>query len=419
MHFIVQGGKKLHGEITVSGSKNAATPIIAATLLTDRECILENVPRIGDVLVILDLLASMGSEVQWLDAHTVSVINKNVDPGKINQKLFGRIRSSILLVGPIIARFKKFTFAIPGGCLIGARPIDAHLNAFKELGAEVLHDEKTGMYTVSLDKPTAKHLTLREQSVTATENVLMFGAKHPLSIRLSATEPHVEDLSRFLLKLGVSITGIGTPNLETKPGATPQKEIRHRIIPDPIEVGTFVILAAATKSRLTISPVIPEHLDAVLEKFREMGIVFELTGDTLSVVGSASHLTAAKVDTRPYPGIPSDLQPLFGVLATQAQGTSLIFDTLYEGRLKYIDALKKMGAEATILDPHRALITGPSVLQGTEVQSLDLRAGATLLIASLIAKGESILGDAEQIDRGYEAIDERLIRLGADIKRIP
>jgi UDP-N-acetylglucosamine 1-carboxyvinyltransferase len=419
MRLIVNGGKKLHGEIRVAGSKNATTPIIAATLLTDTPCVLENVPRIQDVLVILDILKSMGSKIRWLDEHTVEIVNDDINPRAIDQKLFGRIRSSILLVGPLLARFKEITFAIPGGCLIGARPIDAHLAAFKELGADVLHDEKTGQYRLSLSEPRAHTLTLREQSVTATENLLMFGARYPLTIKLAAMEPHVEDLSHFLMELGVRIEGVGTHHLETfPPQKLSPKNVRHRIIPDPIEVGTFVILAAATKSRLKIKPVVSDHLDAVLEKFREMGIIFELQDAELSVIGSASHLVAAKIDTRPYPGIPSDLQPLFGVLATQAQGTSLIFDTLYEGRLKYIDSLQKMGAEATILDPHRALITGPSVLQGTEVQSLDLRAGATLLIAALIAKGESILGEAEQIDRGYELIDERLRNLGADIERV-
>ncbi len=418
MRFIINGGKKLQGNISVAGSKNAATPIIAATLLTAEPCVLENVPRIRDVLVILDILKSMGSKIAWLDPHTVQIINDDINPLAIDQKLFGRIRSSILLVGPLLARFKEITFAIPGGCLIGTRPIDAHLLAFTELGAVVEHDEKTGRYKLTLTEPRTQAITLQEQSVTATENLLMFGARYPLTIGLAAMEPHVEDLTRFLVKLGVRVDGAGTYRVKTSP---PEKfferPVRHRIITDPIEVGTFIVLAAATKSRLKISPVIPDDLDAVLGKFHEMGIVFEIKNDELSVTGSASHLTAAKIDTRPYPGIPSDLQPLFGVLATQAQGTSLIFDTLYEGRLKYIDALKKMGAEATLLDPHRALVTGPSVLTGTEVQSLDLRAGATLLIASLIAKGESILGDAEQIDRGYEMIDERLKAIGADIMR--
>lgn len=419
MKFVIKGGKKLEGVVNIYGSKNAATPLIAATLLTEKPCILGNVPKIGDVFTMLEILKSLGGEISWLDEHTVRIANKNIDPTRLDQRLVCKIRSSILLIGPLIARFGKAVIATPGGCHIGARPIDTHLDSFRALGANIDFDQKQGLYQISLDSPAGKEVILREASVTATENLLMMGTRHSLTIKVAAIEPHVVALGNFLGKLGAKISGLGTHRISLKPADYPPKdELRHEIINDEIEMGTFAILGAATKSKIAIQGIIPEHLDLVLEKLREMGVVYEVKNNMLIINGPVGNLKAAKIESRMYPGIPSDLQAIFGVLATQAQGSSLIFDTLYEGRLKYIDELKKMGAEATILDPHRALISGPRVLTGTVVDSLDLRAGATLVIAALIAKGESVLGNAEQIDRGYERIDERLRALGADIKRI-
>ncbi len=418
MKFIINGGRTLQGEIKVSGSKNAATPVIAATLLTKVPCILSNVPRINDVLTMLEILKKMGSRQRWLDEHTIEIINDNIDPAQLDQNLVCKIRSSILLVGPLLARFKKVVFATPGGCHIGSRPIDTHLESLKTLGASVEFDDKSGLYTIILEKNSVQEVVLREASVTATENLLMLGAKYPLLIKVAAMEPHVGCLGAFLSNLGAEFSGLGTPWITTKPNNDQTKAIKFSIINDEIEMGTFAILAAATKSKLVIKGIIKNNLDLVLEKLREMGVVFEIDSDRLTVNGSASNLKAAKIETKIYPGIPTDLQAPFGVLATQAEGASLIFDTLYDGRLKYIDQLKKMGAEATILDPHRALIKGPTVLHGTDIESVDLRAGATLVIAAMIAKGTSTVGGAEQIDRGYELIDERLRALGADIKRI-
>ena len=419
MKFIINGGKSLKGEVAIFGSKNAATPVIAATLLTESPCVLENIPRVSDALTMLEILKSMGSEQSWIDDHTLRIANHNIDPKRINQNLVCKIRSSILLLGPLLARFGKVELATPGGCQIGARPIDTHLEAFKALGAEVLFDDKSGLYRIVLDGEPSTEVVLREASVTATENLLMLGFKRPLTIKIAATEPHVVCLGSFLENLGASIEGLGHHIIKIKPA--PQKlskELKFSIINDEIEMGTFAILGATTKGKIAIKGFVPDQLNLVLEKLKEMGVVFSIDGNCLLVNGPACNMKAAKIEARVYPGIPSDLQALFGVLATQAHGTSLIFDTLYEGRLKYIDELKKMGADATILDPHRALIKGPAVLHGTIVQSLDLRAGATLVIAALVAKGESVLGGAEQIDRGYERFDERLRALGADIKRI-
>ncbi len=422
MRFVIYGEQHIGGEIRVNGFKNAATPIIAATLLTKNTCVLKNVPRIGDVLTMVDILKSCGSEIKWLDDHVLEIKNENIDPGRINQRLVKQIRSSILLVGPMLARFKKFRFAVPGGCKIGSRPIDTHLEAFERLGAKVDFDKDTALYEVSLGHPAANKICLKEFSVTATENLLMLGAAYPLEIRLAACEPHVEDLGEFLVKaLGIKIAGLGTHALIVQPPATVEKRIvEYQIINDPIEAGTFAILAATTKSKMTIRGAMARHLDAPFEKLKEFGVDLKFTGDdTLLINGKNSFLRAAHVQTLPYPGLPTDLQAPFGVLATQAVGQSLIFDTLYPSRLGYINELKAMGADAEILGPHRAVINGPTALRGAEITSLDLRAGATLVIAALVARGKTVIGDIEQIDRGYENLDDRLRALGADINRLP
>ena len=419
MKFIINGGKHLKGEVSVRGFKNSATPIIAATILNKGKTILDNIPRIGDVLTMLDILKSCGSKQRWLDEYSIEIDNSEFSPESIDQVLVKKIRSSVLLVGSMLARFKKFKLATPGGCHIGARPLDTHLEAFKEMGVKISFDEKRGLYNLVLNEIKENKIILKEISVTATENLLMFGADNNLEIRLAATEPHVVDLCRFLEKLGVGISGAGTNFLLIKKRKSlAAKKISHKIINDPIEAGTFAVLAAATKSNILIKGCDPEFLDAPIMKLRDFGVSFDVGDNFIRVNGKASVLKAAKIQTLPYPGFPTDLQAPFGVLATQAKGSSLIFDIMYEGRLKYINELKKMGADAVILDPHRAIITGPTVLEGAEIESLDLRAGATLVIAALLAKGKSVIGNIEQIDRGYEKLDERLAKLGAEIKRL-
>ncbi len=419
MKFIINGGKHLSGQIDIKGFKNSATPIIAATVLSKSKIILENIPKIGDVLTMLDILKSCGSKQRWLGDYSIEIDNSDFSPEHIDHILVKKIRSSVLLVGPILARFKKFKLATPGGCHIGARPLDTHLEAFKEIGAKIDFDEQSGFYNLELKDVDKHEIILKEISVTATENLLMFAAYNSLEIRLAASEPHVVDLCRFLEKLNVSISGVGTNFLKVKRITVEKNEqIIHKIINDPIEAGTFAVLAAATKSDILINGCDPEFLDAPIMKLKDFGVAFSVNKNSIRVNGKASVLSAAKIQTLPYPGFPTDLQAPFGVLATQAKGSSLIFDIMYEGRLKYINELKKMGADAVILDPHRAIINGPTVLEGSEIESLDLRAGATLVIAALLAKGRSILGNIEQIDRGYEKLDERLIAIGAEIQRI-
>ncbi|MBI4992091.1 MAG: UDP-N-acetylglucosamine 1-carboxyvinyltransferase [Candidatus Harrisonbacteria bacterium] len=417
MKFIINGGKALDGDIRVGGCKNSATPIIAATLLTDQTCILHNIPRIGDVLVILEILKSIGSRQKWLSGHSIEIDNSDINPEKLDQNLMCQIRSSILLVGPLLARFGKVSFVTPGGCKIGSRPIDTHLEAFRDLGAIVEFDDGSGIHTIFLKNFKNDRVCLKEFSVTATENLLMLAKAHPFAIALAAIEPHVLDLIDFLAKLGVTVAGDKSHTFKVNSGKGLSGAIEHTIINDPIEAGTLAVLASATRSNINIVGVEESHLELPLRKLKEFGVVFNLRGSVLGIDGMRSGLHAAKIQTLPYPGLPTDLQAPFGVLATQAKGSSLIFDIMYEGRLKYIDELRKMGADAVILDPHRAIINGPTVLHGAEIQSLDLRAGATLVIAALVAKGQSAIGSIEQIDRGYEKFDERLRELGADIIR--
>lgn len=423
MKFIVNGGVELEGEIKVLGSKNAATPIISATLLTSRPCIINNVPKIGDVITMLSILESMGGSVNWLGPHTVRIVNRELDPQKIDMHLVRRIRSSLLLIAPILARFGNFSIGTPGGCHIGVRPLDAHLEAFKELGAIANYDETNDIY--KLKKPKygwGNKVILKEFSVTATENLMMLGATMPsLKVGLAAAEPHVQNLGGFLNILGAKITGLGTHDFKisgSKKLNDSKREVNFNIINDPIEAGTFMVLGALAAKQLVIKNAPLRHLVAPILKFKEFDADFYIENNNIIVKNSLKKIRSAKVQTLPYPGFPTDLQAPFGVLATQSKGETLIFDTLYEGRLRYIKELVKMGARAKILDPHRAIIFGRTPLHGATIKSLDLRAGATLVIASLIAKGETILHDAETIDRGYEKLEERLRLIGADIKRI-
>lgn len=414
--FVINGGKKLNGEVRVHGMKNAATPIIAATLLTEGECIIDNVPQIDDVRKMVEILKSLGAEADWSGEHQLTISCRNVSLKSIDQAKIKSMRSSVLLLGPLLARFNQVQISEPGGCIIGKRPLDTHFHAFRLLGAEV--DYKNDYVDIKAKGLRGTTIILPEFSVTATENALMAAclADGTTKIKLAAAEPHVQDLIDFLEKMGAKISGRGTHELVVR-GVKKLSGARHALIPDQIEIGTWAVVAAATRGDIRIRPVISEHLDIVLLKLREAGVDFEIAGDCLSVKPS-SDLRAFKLQSLPYPGFPTDLEAPFGVLATQCVGTSLIHDPLYEGRMGYVSELVKMGANAVVCDPHRVLITGPTPLYGREIRSYDLRAGATLIIAGLIAEGETIINEAEVVDRGYEDIEQYLGALGADIKRI-
>ena len=415
--FEIEGGEPLSGEITVSGSKNATTPILAATLLTTQTCVLSNLPLIEDVFRMLEILESMGAEIEWRGKRTIAITNQNIDPEKMDVEKVKQIRSSILLFGSLAARFDAFSLYHPGGCVIGARPVGTHFDALEKLGIRITQQEKS--YRVDARDRRAAKVILREMSVTATENAMMLaaGMSGKTTIRIAAAEPHVEDLGRFLVAMGADIKGLGTHTLEIT-GTGTLAGAEHAIIPDANEAATFLILGAATGSALTVKHAREEHLDIVLEKLREFGADFMIREDEIEIVPGKKLHAIAKLDTRTYPGIPSDVQAPFGVLATQAEGETLIFDTIFEGRFNYVPELEKMGARATVLNPHQVIVRGKTKLHGTTIKSYDLRAGVSLIIAALCAEGKTVIEDIYQVDRGYEHIEERLQKLGARIKRI-
>ena len=416
MRMKLQGGNKLHGEVHINGAKNAFLPLIAATVLIKGTVIFEQAPRLTDTDRLLEILSDMGAKIDWKGDHAVSINTNQLDPSKLDKKKMKRLRGSILLLGPMLARFKKIMVPEPGGCSIGNRPIDTHLAVLTDLGATCEADEQGELL---MEAKTLKGTyVFAEFSVTATENLVMAAAlsKGRTSVRLAAAEPHVQDLCRFLVACGAKIKGIGTHDLEIDGVASlkaPKKS--WTITPDMLEVGTFAVAAALTKGDVRMSPYDVTHLDAVRLRLEKIGIPYEIEKKSFRVM-APHRLNAFKLQALIYPGFPTDLQALFGLIATQAHGTTLIQDPMFEGRMGYVNELTKMGANAVIADPHRVIISGPTPLRGTEIRSLDLRAGATMVIAGLIAEGETIIHDAELVYRGYEKLDERLMALGADIQ---
>lgn len=411
----IQGGKKLRGRLRVAGMKNAATPILAATLLTDEPSLLKNVPRIRDVERMLDILRSLGVSADWVGDHDLKIEPKGADPAKLDRKAMRSMRSSVLFLGPMLARFREVELPEPGGCIIGNRPLDTHLVALTSLGA-ACERGKEG-YRLSADKLVGRTVVLPEFSVTATENLMMAAAlaEGRTTIKLAAAEPHVQDLGDFLNAMGARIQGHGT-HVVTIDGVAKLHGATHAIIPDQIEAGTFMVAAALTRGDLTIESVRPDHLDVVIQRLEAIGANVEVAQDSVRVTAQGA-LKAFKFQSMPYPGLPTDLMAPFGVLATQCAGTSMIHEPMYEGRFGFVNELVKMGANAVVCDPHRVLISGPTPLYGQDIKSLDLRAGATLLLAGILADGETVLHDAEIIDRGYERIEARFAEVGASISR--
>lgn len=415
--FIINGGKKLSGEIEVRGAKNEATKLVAASILTDEDVIIHNAPRILDFEKMLEIVRSRGGRAEWINKHSVILNCKNIQPEKMDQKLARQLRASIVFIGPLLARFGKINFPTPGGCIIGNRPMDTHFNAFKKLGVQILEDEQ--LYKLSTKKLIGTEIVLQEFSVTATENILMTSclAEGKTILKIAACEPHIIDLIKFLNKMGAKIRWIGNHKIEII-GVEKLHGTEHTVIPDMIEAGTFAILGAVTKSDIKIKNFVSDHLDLFLLKLKEFGVNFEIEEDWLHVKPSGNLKAVNKIETNIFPGIPTDLQQPLALLATQASGSTLIFEKMFEGRFKYVSELQKMGANIQVLGPHRVLITGPTPLTGREVKSFDLRAGATLILAGLLADGETIINEAEVVDRGYENIVERLQKLGADIKKV-
>lgn len=416
--FLIQGGVPLSGEVEISGYKNSAGAILAAVLLSEKPSIIDNLPLATDVSDQIEMLKQMGAGIEWLGEKKIKINPANISPEKIPADLFEKMRLSVLLVGPLLARFKKFKIPHPGGDKIGLRPILTHIQALKDFGVKV--EEKEGFYHFEApENLEGKQIILKEFSVSATEILMMAAssAKGKTRIELTAAEPQVQDLGIMLQKMGVNIEGIGTHAI-TIEGRNDLNGAEFSICPDPLEVGTFLIAFAVTGGNGKINNVNPEHLISFLDKMKEIGVNFEVSGNTISVRPSNLGFRATKIQVLPYPGFPTDLQPQISVLLTQAQGRSLIHDPLYENRFQYLHELRKMGADIEITDPHRALIFGKTELIGNKISALDIRAGASLILAGLCAKGETQIEDVSQIERGYEKFDEKLRNLGAKIKKV-
>ncbi len=424
--LIIEGGRKLEGTIDVRGSKNAAAPIIAATLLTSKLCILDNIPLIADIKKMLEALKVMGADVEFLDKRKVKICCKNVKPENLNFELVNSIRASILFVGPLIARFKEVQMPHPGGCVIGSRPIDTHINALTRIGVKteerICQSNNNGSrpntyHFKAKDGLTGNEIVMDEFSVTATENILMAAvlAKGKTIVKIAAAEPHIQHLALFLNKMGADIKGAGTNTIEIN-GKESLSGAEYSIPYDYIEAGTFILLGIAGKSNICIRNTPISHLELLLNKLQRFGANIKIKENEV-VVSPSDNICIKKIQTMPHPGIPTDLQAPLGVLATQTEGLTLIHDPLYEGRLKYLEELNKMGAEIVVCDPHRAIINGPAKLYGANLNPLDLRGGAALIIAGVIAEGTTIIKDVSQTDRGYEEIDKRLQGIGANIKR--
>jgi len=420
--FLVEGGHRLHGRIRPAGNKNAALPCLAASVLTSERVTYENVPRIRDVETFLEIVESMGAEVEWTGANEVVVDAAGVRTDVVDETLAGRIRASVLLAGPLLARFGHVRLPPPGGDVIGRRRMDTHFLAFEALGAELTLN---GGFSITADRLRGASFFLDEPSVTGTENAIMAAvrADGTTTIRNAAAEPHVQDLCRLLTQMGARISGTGT-HLLTIEGVKELSGTRFRIGADHIETGSFIGLAAVTGSDLTIEDVPIEHLDSTLIGFGRLGIECTIDGGDLTVRGSERHTVRRdafgaipKIDDGPWPAFPADLTSIALVAATQCDGTVLIHEKMFESRMYFTDKLVGLGASIILCDPHRAVVVGPSPLRGGVVESPDIRAGMALLIAALGAEGTSEIHNIRQIERGYERIDERLTRLGAKIER--
>jgi UDP-N-acetylglucosamine 1-carboxyvinyltransferase len=422
--FVIEGGAPLSGTMVPAGNKNGALPILAAAVLTEDEVVVRNVPRIRDVEAMLAILSAIGVRVSWRGANEVVLCAANVHDVHIEPELAEQIRASFLLAGPLLARFRRAVMPPPGGDVIGRRRLDPHLDAFRAMGAKVDCARE-----ITLEAPGGLRSTdvfMDEPSVMATENALLAASLTPGTtvIGNAACEPHVQDLARMLVKMGADIQGIGS-NLITVNGAKQLRGCEHDVAPDHIEIGSFIALAGVTGGELRIKDTVPGDLRMIRLVFERLGLRTELDGNDVLVPGEQKLVVQAdvgeyksKIQDGPWPAFPADLTSIAVALATQAEGSILVHEWMFENRLIFTDKLILMGADIVMCDPHRAIVTGPRRLRGERVESPDIRAGMAMLLAALCAEGRSEIGNIRQIDRGYERIDERLRELGANIQRV-
>ena len=413
--FIIRGQKQLKGQITVSGSKNSSVAILPAALLVEGKCIIENIPKINDVNVLVEIMKSLGAEVSFLDEGTISIDSNNINGYRAPYEKAKSIRASYYLLGALAGRFGKAEVAFPGGCDFGFRPIDQHIKGLEALGAKV--EIEHGIVKVSCDKLRGNQIYLDVVSVGATINLMIAAVKAEgqTIIENAAKEPHVVDIANFLNAMGANIKGAGTDVIKIKGVDKLKGGAVHSIIPDQIEAGTFMAIAAASGEDVTINNIIPKHMESFTAKLIEMNIGVIEGEDSIRIV-KKGEISRANIKTLPYPGFPTDLHPPVVVLLSMAQGTSTVTEGVWDLRFKYVDELKRMGARIKV-EGRMAIVEGGTKFSGAPVKASDLRSGAALVIAGLISEGETCISNIKHIDRGYEKLEEKLRSLGADIER--
>ena len=416
IQYIMKGGNPLVGEVVVGGAKNAALGILAAAVMTDEPVVIENLPDVRDTNVLLEAIRAIGAIVERIDRHTVRIIGSTIHTICVNYDYIRKIRASYYLLGALLGKYKKAEVALPGGCNIGTRPIDQHLKGFRALGAQA-RIEQGGMVAVDVDQLVGSHIFLDVVSVGATINIMLAAslAEGRTIIENAAKEPHVVDVANMLNSMGALIKGAGTDVIRIT-GVEKLHGTEYSIIPDQIEAGTFMFAAAVTKGDIMVKNVIPKHLEASSAKLIEMGCEVSEFDDAVRVVGKP-RLTHTHVKTLPYPGFPTDMQPQISVALALAEGTSIVTESIFENRFKYVDELSRMGATIKV-EGNVAVINGVQNLTGAEVSAPDLRAGAALVLAGLAADGYTTVDDVEFIQRGYECFDEKLQALGAMLERV-
>lgn len=413
--YVIKGGNPLVGEVEIGGAKNAALAILAAAIMTDEEVLIENLPDVRDINVLLQVIGEIGAKVKRIDAHTVRIDGSTIQSYTVDNDAIRKIRASYYLLGALLGKYRRAEVALPGGCDIGSRPIDLHIKGFEALGADVKIDK--GMVMAKCENLNGTHIYMDVVSVGATINVMLAAsmAEGRTIIENAAKEPHIVDVANMLNSMGANIRGAGTDVIRIK-GVAKLHATEYSVIPDQIEAGTFMMAAAATKGNILIKNVIPKHLEAISSKLYEMGCKVEEYDDAVRVYGT-QQLKSTKVTTLPYPGYPTDMQPQIAVVLALASGTSIVTETIFENRFKYVDELVRMGANIKV-EGKTAFITGVEKFTGTEIVAPDLRAGAALVIAALAADGYSEVDDIVYIQRGYEQFEKKLQALGASIEKV-
>lgn len=413
--YIIKGGKPLVGEVTIGGAKNAALGILAAAIMTDETVILDNLPDVRDINVLLQAIEGIGATVERLDEHRVKINGSTIGSVNIDYEYIRKIRASYYLLGALLGKYKSAQVALPGGCNIGSRPIDQHIKGFRALGAEVTIDK--GMIDARADHLTGSHIYLDVVSVGATINIMLAAAltDGKTIIENAAKEPHIVDVANFLNSMGANIKGAGTDVIRIR-GCQKLHGSEYSIVPDQIEAGTFMLAAVATKGDILIKNVIPKHLEAITSKLVEIGSEVEEFDEAVRVIAK-KRLGSTHVKTLPYPGFPTDMQPQIATVLALSQGTSIVTESIFENRFKYVDELNRMGAAITV-EGNTAVIEGVDCFKGAAISAPDLRAGAALVIAGLVAEGVTLVDQIEYIQRGYECFEKKLQLLGAAIERV-